>query len=107
MIKRDLCHTIKKKLFPGGMNVANVGGMVVTNSNMSGAGMLGGGIINNVNKQMPTHMGNNHHPNAQHHPHAQVNIRLNIFIFTRYFLNSSCYFLIRNIAPLVQFLTKK
>lgn len=67
-------------MFPkGGMNVANVGNMVVTNSSMSGPGMLGGGIINNVNKQqLPTLMANSHHPahNAhaapQHHPHAQV-----------------------------------
>ncbi|XP_045763305.1 histone lysine acetyltransferase CREBBP isoform X10 [Maniola jurtina] len=62
----------------GGMNVANVGNMVVTNSNMSGPGMLGGGIINNVSKQLPALMSNSHHPahgahNApQHHPHAQA-----------------------------------
>ncbi|CAH2063698.1 unnamed protein product, partial [Iphiclides podalirius] len=57
----------------GGMNVANVGGnMIVTNSNMTGAGMLGSGIINNVNKQLPTLMTNNHHGSAPHHPHAQV-----------------------------------
>ncbi|XP_069355326.1 CREB-binding protein isoform X5 [Maniola hyperantus] len=62
----------------GGMNVANVGNMVVTNSNMSGPGMLGGGIINNVSKQLPALMANSHHPahgahNApQHHPHAQA-----------------------------------
>ncbi|XP_028173321.1 histone acetyltransferase p300-like [Ostrinia furnacalis] len=55
----------------GGMNVANVGNMIVTNSNMTGAGMLGSGIINNVNKQLPTLMGNNHH-GTQHHPHAQT-----------------------------------
>lgn len=57
------------------MNVANVGGnMVVTNSNMTGSNMLGGGIINNVNKQLPTLMGNNHHQPQSHHPHAQVTI---------------------------------
>ncbi|XP_041973429.1 histone lysine acetyltransferase CREBBP-like, partial [Aricia agestis] len=56
-----------------GMNVTNVGGnMVVTNSNMSGANMLSGGIINNVNKQLPTLMGNNHHATQQQHPHAQA-----------------------------------
>lgn len=55
------------------MNVANVGGnMVVTNSNMTGPNMLGGGIINNVNKQLPTLIGNNHHATPPHHPHAQV-----------------------------------
>lgn len=54
------------------MNVANVGNMVVTNSNMTGPNMLGGGIINNVNKQLPTLMGNNHHGTPPHHPHAQV-----------------------------------
>ncbi|CAG4940100.1 unnamed protein product [Colias eurytheme] len=65
--------TMPMSSIQAGMNVANVGGnMVVTNSNMSGAGMLGGGMINNVNKQLPTLMGNNHHPNAQHHPHAQA-----------------------------------
>ncbi|CAH2244094.1 jg5106 [Pararge aegeria aegeria] len=62
----------------GGMNVASVGNMVVTNSSMSGPGMLGGGIINNVNKQLPTLMANSHHAAhaghaaSQHHPHAQV-----------------------------------
>ncbi|XP_045533957.1 histone acetyltransferase p300-like, partial [Papilio machaon] len=56
----------------GGMNVTNVGGnMIVTNSNMSGAGMLGGGIINNVNK-LSTLVTNNHHPSAPHHPHTQL-----------------------------------
>lgn len=60
-------------MFPGGMNVPTVGGnMIVTNSNMGAAGMLGGGIINNVNKQLPTLMGNNHHQATSHHPHAQV-----------------------------------
>lgn len=61
---------------PGGMNVANVGNMVVTNSNMTGPNMLGGGIINNVNKQLPTLMGNNHHGTPPHHPHAQVSSRI-------------------------------
>lgn len=57
----------------GGMNVANVGGnMIVTNSNMTGAGMLGSGIINSVNKQLPTLMGANHHGGQPHHPHPQV-----------------------------------
>lgn len=57
------------------MNVANVGGnMVVTNSNMTGASLLGGGIINNVNKQLPTLMGSNHHATPQHHPHPQVSL---------------------------------
>lgn len=58
------------------MNVANVGNMVVTNSNMTGPNMLGGGIINNVNKQLPTLMGNNHHGTPPHHPHAQVSTKL-------------------------------
>lgn len=67
------------------MNVANVGGnMIVTNSNMAGAGMLGSGIINNVNKQLPTLMGNNHHPTAPHHPHAQVSF-IKVFSCSRNF----------------------
>lgn len=54
------------------MNVPTVGGnMIVTNSSM-GQGMIGGGIINNVNKQLPAMMGNNHHQGPPHHPHAQV-----------------------------------
>lgn len=58
---------------PGGMNITNVGGnMIVTNSNMTGAGMLGSGIINSVNKQLPTLMGANHHATPPHHPHAQA-----------------------------------
>lgn len=63
----------------GGMNVANVGGnMIVTNSNMTGAGMLGSGIINS--KQLPTMMGNSHHGTPPHHPHAQVS-------YSTYFFN--------------------
>ncbi|GBP76945.1 hypothetical protein EVAR_45025_1 [Eumeta japonica] len=56
---------------PGGMNVANVGGnMIVTNSGM-GSSMLGGGLINSVNKQLPTLMPNSHHA-PSHLAHAQV-----------------------------------
>ncbi|XP_063635647.1 histone acetyltransferase p300-like [Cydia splendana] len=66
----QLHSTMPMNSIQGGM-VANVGGnMIVTNSNMTGAGMLGSGIINNVNKQLPL-MGNNHH-GPQHHPHAQA-----------------------------------
>lgn len=72
----QLHSTMPMSSIQGGMNVANVGGnMIVTNSNMSGAGMLGSGIIN---KQLPTLMGANHHPQQQHHPHAQVSL-LTIF----------------------------
>lgn len=73
----QLHSTMPMSSIQGGMNVANVGGnMIVTNSNMGGAGMLGSGIINNVNKQLPTLMGSNHHGGPQHHPHAQVSLRL-------------------------------
>lgn len=69
----QLHSTMPMSSIQGGMNVTNVGGnMIVTNSNMGGAGMLGSGIINNVNKQLPTMMANNHHGGPQHHPHAQV-----------------------------------
>ena len=71
------------------MNVANVGGnMVVTNSNISGPNMLGGGIINNVNKQLPTLIGNNHHAAASHHPHAQVSISASIVFITELHVNN-------------------
>lgn len=66
----QLHSTMPMSSIQGGMNVTNVGNMIVTNSNMTGAGMLGSGIINNVNKQLPTLMGNSHH--GTHHPHAQV-----------------------------------
>ncbi|CAD0199003.1 unnamed protein product [Chrysodeixis includens] len=71
----QLHSTMPMSSIQGGMNVANVGGnMIVTNSNMSGAGMLGSGIINSVvnKQQLPTLMGANHHPQQQHHPHAQA-----------------------------------
>lgn len=68
----QLHSTMPMSSIQGGMNVATVGGnMIVTNSNMSGAGMLGSGIINSVNKQLPL-MGANHHGTPPHHPHAQV-----------------------------------
>lgn len=70
----QLHSTIPMSSIQGGMNVANVGGnMIVTNSTMTGAGMLGSGIINNVNKQLPTLMGNNHHAAPPHHPHQVRN----------------------------------
>ncbi|XP_037871053.1 histone lysine acetyltransferase CREBBP isoform X3 [Bombyx mori] len=68
----QLHSTMPMSSIQGGMNVTNVGNMIVTNSNMTGAGMLGSGIINNVNKQLPTLMGNSHH--GTHHPHAQNGI---------------------------------